>query len=36
MGGGPIDFKFSKGYRARVLVELKCLSHNSLNRLNHL
>jgi hypothetical protein len=23
MGGGPIDFKFSKGYRARVLVELK-------------
>jgi hypothetical protein len=23
MGGGPIDFKFSKGYHARVLVELK-------------
>lgn len=23
MGGGPIDFKFSKGYKARVLVELK-------------
>lgn len=23
MGGGPIDFKFSKGYRARVLVEMK-------------
>jgi hypothetical protein len=23
MGGGPIDFKFSKGYCARVLVELK-------------
>ncbi|MEQ1770021.1 MAG: hypothetical protein ABL879_09290 [Devosia sp.] len=23
MGGGPIDFKFSKGYQARVLVELK-------------
>lgn len=23
MGGGPIDFKFSKGYNARVLVELK-------------
>lgn len=23
MGGGPIDFKFSHGYRARVLVELK-------------
>ncbi len=23
MGGGPIDFKFSDGYRARVLVEMK-------------
>jgi hypothetical protein len=23
MGGGPIDFKFSRGYRARVLVEMK-------------
>jgi len=23
MGGGPIDFKFSKGYKARVLVEMK-------------
>jgi hypothetical protein len=23
MGGGPIDFKFSKGYQARVLVEMK-------------
>lgn len=23
MGGGPIDFKFSKGYSARVLVEMK-------------
>lgn len=23
MGGGPIDFKFSTGYRARVLVEMK-------------
>ena len=23
MGGGPIDFKFSKGYRSRVLVEMK-------------
>lgn len=23
MGGGPVDFKFSKGYEARVLVELK-------------
>src|SRR6185312_15121107 len=23
MGGGPIDFKFSQGYKARVLVELK-------------
>lgn len=23
MGGGPVDFKFSKGYRARVLVEMK-------------
>lgn len=23
MGGGPIDFKFSKGYHARVLVEMK-------------
>jgi hypothetical protein len=23
MGGGPIDFKFSQGYRARVLVEMK-------------
>lgn len=23
MGGGPIDFKFSQGYRARVLVEIK-------------
>lgn len=23
MGGGPIDFKFSHGYRARVLVEMK-------------
>lgn len=23
MGGGPIDFKFSKGYDARVLVEMK-------------
>jgi hypothetical protein len=23
MGGGPIDFKFSQGYHARVLVELK-------------
>ena len=23
MGGGPIDFKFSKGYNARVLVEIK-------------
>jgi hypothetical protein len=23
MGGGPIDFKFSNGYRARVLVEMK-------------
>ena len=23
MGGGPIDFKFSKGYNARVLIEMK-------------
>ena len=23
MGGGPIDFKFSSGYRARALVEMK-------------
>jgi len=23
MGGGPIDFKFSKGFKARVLVEMK-------------
>tara|TARA_R110000868_G_scaffold360613_1_gene622676 strand:- start:75 stop:1505 length:1431 start_codon:yes stop_codon:yes gene_type:complete len=23
MGGGPVDFKFSSGYQARVLVELK-------------
>jgi hypothetical protein len=23
MGGGPIDFKFSVGYEARVLVEMK-------------
>jgi hypothetical protein len=23
MGGGPIDFKFSHGYKARVLVEMK-------------
>lgn len=23
MGGGPIDFKFSQGYRSRVLVEMK-------------
>lgn len=23
MGGGPIDFKFSKGYEARILVEMK-------------
>ena len=23
MGGGPIDFKFSRGYQARVLVEMK-------------
>ena len=23
MGGGPIDFKFSQGYRARILVEIK-------------
>jgi hypothetical protein len=23
MGGGPIDFKFSKGYNARILVEMK-------------
>ncbi len=23
MGGGPVDFKFSRGYRARVLVEIK-------------
>lgn len=23
MGGGPIDFKFSKGYQSRVLVEMK-------------
>ena len=23
MGGGPIDFKFSSGYSARVLVEMK-------------
>lgn len=23
MGGGPIDFKFSSGYKARVLVEMK-------------
>ena len=23
MGGGPIDFKFSHGYNARVLVEMK-------------
>ena len=23
MGGGPVDFKFSKGYNARVLVEMK-------------
>lgn len=23
MGGGPVDFKFSKGYMARVLVEMK-------------
>jgi hypothetical protein len=26
MGGGPIDFKYSKGYNARVLVEMKCSS----------
>ena len=23
MGGGPVDFKFSKGYRSRVVVEMK-------------
>lgn len=23
MGGGPIDFKFSKGYSTRILVEMK-------------
>ena len=23
MGGGPVDFKFSRGYNARVLVEMK-------------
>ncbi len=23
MGGGPVDFKFSSGYKARVLVEMK-------------
>lgn len=23
MGGGPVDFKFSKGYKARVVVEMK-------------
>jgi hypothetical protein len=23
MGGGPIDFKFSRGYKARVLIEMK-------------
>lgn len=23
MGGGPVDFKFSTGYTARVLVEMK-------------
>ena len=23
MGGGPVDFKFSKGYQARVVVEMK-------------
>lgn len=23
MGGGPVDFKYSKGYRARVVVEMK-------------
>ena len=23
MGGGPIDFKFSKGYKTRILVEMK-------------
>ncbi|WP_210335365.1 hypothetical protein [Microvirga sp.] len=23
MGGGPIDFKYSKGYNARILVEMK-------------
>lgn len=23
MGGGPVDFKYSKGYQARVLVEMK-------------
>jgi hypothetical protein len=23
MGGGPIDFKFSRGYQARILVEMK-------------
>jgi hypothetical protein len=23
MGGGPIDFKFSRGYNAKVLVEMK-------------
>jgi hypothetical protein len=23
MGGGPIDFKFSRGYKARVMIEMK-------------
>jgi hypothetical protein len=31
MGGGPIDFKFSSGYAARVLVELKRSSGSVLH-----
>jgi hypothetical protein len=29
-GRGPVDFKFSKGYELRVVVEVKLTSNNSL------
>jgi hypothetical protein len=32
MGGGPIDFKFSTGYHARVLVEIKRSSGTVVHR----
>ncbi|MGH6958074.1 MAG: hypothetical protein ACREEW_15515 [Caulobacteraceae bacterium] len=35
MGGGPVDFKFSKGYKARLLVEMKRSSGTVVHGYTH-